>query len=501
MNASELSDAQKSGIGQRIENWILGLAKKVTDPSYRKQFIWSFASIVLALLVSSLIMLIAGYDPGLAYVYLAIGAFSRMDLVLYYATPLILTGLSVALAFKCGLFNIGAEGQLYIGSMAAALMGYLIALPIVIHPLACLAIGAIAGGLWGFVPGLLKAYRGAHEVVTTMMLSYTAILLTGWLVSSNGPFWDGSMVPRTPPLLDTALLPPLWGYSLHTGLILSIIAVFAVDFLINRTVLGYEMRAVGLNPDAAEYGGINSKRNIAIAMGLSGGLSGLAGSEEIMGTYGKFVANWSPGLGWDGITVAVLGNNSPWGVLAAAIFFGGLRAGGNTMHQVVGVPIEMVSVIQGLVVLFVAAPRIINWLVDNGNTIFKSMKEDPFEPSINLVSSILGLAILMLGLGMITSLYSLPSFTWINAATALVYVLVAILGVMIFIVYWSKRPDAGWFMLLAAVLWTIAGVLEIIGAGMSALTSFILAIFTFVLWLADRLIGRLLVTKKEDDIE
>ncbi|MHA2425657.1 MAG: ABC transporter permease, partial [Candidatus Thorarchaeota archaeon] len=263
----------------------------------------------------------------------------------------------------------------YIGSMAAAVIGYAFAfprvggifsfVPYVFHPILCLIVAALFGAAYGFIPGILKAYRGAHEVVTTMMLSYAAILITTWLVGPYGPYFDtggSELIPQTPLLQDTAILPTILGPYMHWGILVALLAVVGVDFLINRTVLGYEMRAVGLNEDAAEYAGINPKRNVALALTISGGLAGLAGGEEVMGTYNRFIHHWSPGLGWDGITVAVLGGNNPWGVLAGAFFFAALRVGGNAMQQAAHVPIEMVGVIQGLVVLFVAAPRIVEWL-------------------------------------------------------------------------------------------------------------------------------------------
>ena len=338
---------------------------KFSDKGFQKQALWATISVILALLVSAVIMAMAGYDAGTAFTYLLVGAIREPDRVIQFATPLILTGLSVALAFKCGLFNIGAEGQLYIGSMAAAVVGYAMAFPYLIHPILCFIVAGIFGALYALVPGLLKAYRGAHEVVTTMMLSYAAVLITTWLVGPYGPFFDSSgseLIPQTPMLQDTAILPTIGGPYMHLGIIVSLLAVVAVDFLVNRTVLGYEMRAVGFNESAAEYAGINSKRRIAIALTISGGLSGLAGGGEVMGTYNRFIHHWSPGLGWDGITVAVLGSNNPWGVLAGAIFFAALRVGGNSMQQAAHVPIEMVGVIQGLVVLFVAAPRIVEWM-------------------------------------------------------------------------------------------------------------------------------------------
>ncbi|MFW9799200.1 MAG: ABC transporter permease [Candidatus Thorarchaeota archaeon] len=385
--------------------------RRLPDRNYWKPLLWAVGSIVLAILVSILLMTIMGYDVILGFEHLIRGAIDQPDRILQYATPLILTGLSVALAFKCGLFNIGPEGQLLIGSMAAAILGYVIALPFLVHPLVCIGVAAVAGGLWGLLPGLLRAYRGAHEVVTTMMLSYVAINFTQYLASGplkeRGPY---EWISQTTRILETAELAKIGGPYLHWGIGVAIVCVIGVDFLLKRTVLGYEMKAVGLNEQAAEYAGINSKWRMALALGISGALAGIGGAGEILGTHRRFLDGWSGGLGWDGITVAVLGNNSPWGVLGAAIFFGALRAGGNRMHQIAEVPIEIVGLIQGLVVVFVAAPRIIDWMGRNSADSVDWLKRNPKEaiPGISvLVYNLFGL---FLGVGLSISVISINPF-------------------------------------------------------------------------------------------
>ena len=224
----------------RLQMFFLNILAKLTSSNFRAQAIWALGSILLALLVSAVIMTIAGYDPGSAYYNLFMGAIGQPDRILFYATPLILAGLSVALAFKCGLFNIGAEGQIYMGAIAATVVGYMISLPIIMHPIVCLIIGAAMGMVWGLIPGLLRAYRGAHEVVTTMMLSYTAITLTTWLVTyplkEQGEY---AWVSQTPRLYDSAILPNIFGPYLHWGLLVAILAVVGVDFLINIVLRPY----------------------------------------------------------------------------------------------------------------------------------------------------------------------------------------------------------------------------------------------------------------------
>lgn len=372
---------------------VLAIANLLTW-TFWKPVIWALFSVILAAITSAIIMEISGYNSFEAFSALIFGALTQFDRVLFFSTPLIFAGLSVAFVFKAGLFNIGAEGQLYMGSMAAAILGYIIPLPYGIHPLVCLASGALAGALWGFLPGLLKAYRGAHEVVTTMMLSYTAILFTQWLAAGPlkepGEFqWNA----QTTLILETAQLPIIWGNYLHAGFLLAIVCVVGVAFILNRTVLGFEMRAVGFNEAAAETAGINSKKNMALALGIGGGLAGLAGASEIQGTLHRFYNSWSPGLGFEGITVAVLGNNNPFGCLLAAIFFGFLKAGGNAMHQQAHVPIEMVGVMQGLVVLFVAAPRAIQWMADQSIDYGKWFSVDKARP----ISFVLNMVIALYG--------------------------------------------------------------------------------------------------------
>ncbi|MFW9869931.1 MAG: ABC transporter permease [Candidatus Thorarchaeota archaeon] len=394
---------------------------RLTSREFLNTIIATIASIVMALIVAAMIMLATGYNPLNAFSALFFGAILQFDLVLYNATPLLLAGLSVALAFKCGLFNIGAEGQLYIGSIVATAVGYMIALPFGIHQIVALGAGVLSGLLYGLLPGILRAYRGAHEVVTTMMLSYSSVLLTQWLVSQGPMHNPGDSRSVSPFIFDTAFLPKLFGSAfLNWGFIIAVGCVILVEFFINRTVMGYEMRAVGQNEEAAKTAGINSKRNMALALGLSGGLAGLAGSEEVLGYYHRFYDQWSGGIGFDGITVAVLGRNNPWGVLGGALFFGALKAGGGYMQTIAGVPSEMVGVIQGLVVLFVAAPRLVEWLANRGIGYAQWIVKKPKEG----VPSIIALAF-----GIMTA-----NFAMLMLATLMIAnVLLALLGLLIII--------------------------------------------------------------------
>ncbi len=442
-----------------FERLVAGLIKKFSSPAFQKTIAVTFGSIVLAMLVGTLVMIIVGYNAGLAWIALIQGAVVRFDRVLFYATPLIFTGLSVALAFRCGLFNIGPEGQLYIGAISAAIIGFSVSMPIVIHPIVALLFAALMGGLWGFIPGLLKAYRGAHEVVTTMMLSYTAIILTHWLVS--GPFLEpgNEYVLETPDILVSAELPKLFGSFLSAAFIVAVLAVFAVDFLINRTVLGYELRAVGMNREAAEAAGINAKKNIALALGIAGALAGLGGAGEILGYHQRFVDNFSSGLGWDGITVAVLGGNNPFGVLAGAIFFGALRAGGNQMQTIANVPLELISVMQGLIVIFVAAPRVIDWLIDRGYEEARWIKNLPKEGTPHFLTLGTTVVTSVIAFASIGRYFSLASIQSIFVGGMLL--LCGVIGFLAFILMFSRSETGLRLAFFTAILWIVLGVVAV----------------------------------------
>lgn len=407
----QTQESENQETRDRISLWLNSAAKKMQSKEFQKEIWHTLVSILIALGVAALIMYATGFNPANAFSGLALSAILNFDQVLWRATPLMLAGLSVALAFKCGLFNIGAEGQLYMGSLAATAVGYMIALPIVVHQLTCIMIGAVVGLVYGIVPGMLRAYRGAHEVVTTMMLSYAAVYFTQWMVSQGPMHNPGDWRSITPVIFDTAKLPKLFGSSfLSAGIIIAILCVFVVNFFINKTVMGYEMRAVGSNEDAARTAGIDAKRNMALALGLSGALAGLAGTVEIQGYYYRFYDQWSAGLGFDGITVAVLGRNSPWGVFGGALFFGALKAGGAIMQTNYGIPSEMIPVIQGLVVLFVAAPRLITWLSKNGVDYATWIKNEPKAGVLSLTAFSYGVFGAIMGI-LIISPYTATYFS------------------------------------------------------------------------------------------
>lgn len=323
----------------------------------------SAAQTLLALLfafaVAGIIIWATGGKPFPAFDDLFRGAFGNTNNLLRTlskATPLIFTGLAVAVALRAGLFNIGAEGQLLVGGLAAAWVGYAVkGLPAFIHlPLAIIA-AAVAGAVWAVVPGILKAWRGTHEVIVTIMMNYIAIFLTHYLV--HGIFKDKtSDATRTPEILATARLWALekGNTNFSAGFFLAILAAILIAFLIKRTALGFEIRAVGHGADAARASGISVGKTIVTAMLISGALAGLAGAVEVLGVHHHYYDQFSPGYGFDSIAVALLGGLTSSGVTMSAILFGGLNSGAIQME--LGdqqTPRQIAGIVQAIVIIAV----------------------------------------------------------------------------------------------------------------------------------------------------
>jgi simple sugar transport system permease protein len=285
---------------------------------------------------------------------------------LTYCTPYILAGLAVALGFQCGLFNIGAEGQYYIGALAATFVGFTVTgLPVYVHlPLAIIA-GMLAGAIWGAIPGLLKATTGAHEVINTIMMNYIAIKTVDYLVKN--PLKDPTAsLDRTPFVAESARYPLLSSqYELHVGFLLALAAIVFVWWFLFKTTWGFEIRTVGANPSAARYAGMSVSRNFVLAMGLSGALAGLSGIGIVLGRPSEYAlkAAFASGFGFDSIAVALLAKSHPFGIFPAAFLWGALRNGAGLMQvRAQGISIDLVSIIQALVIMFIAADQIIRWL-------------------------------------------------------------------------------------------------------------------------------------------
>jgi ABC-type uncharacterized transport system permease subunit len=276
------------------------------------------------------------------------------------ATPYIFAGLSVALGFRAGVFNIGAEGQLFLGAIFAAFVGYsLKGLPWFIHmPIAFLA-GAVGGGLWGFIPGWLKAKTGAHEVINTIMMNYIAFRLSDWLLT--GPMKrPDSFNPVSPTIEPSAALPKFFGdpVRLHLGFIIALLVAWLVSWYLFKTKWGFDLRTAGTNPRAARYAGMSVAMQIMLGMTLAGALAGMAGGNEVLGVNHNLAMAFSSGYGFDAIAIALLGNSSPFGVVLASLLFGFLRSGATNMMLKTGIPNDIVSVVQAFILVFIAAPAI-----------------------------------------------------------------------------------------------------------------------------------------------
>jgi ABC-type uncharacterized transport system permease subunit len=340
-------------------------ANALNDPLYAIAVVWiSVSTAYVSLFKSSfgdpaqMVMALSGGDAQQIR-----QAFWPLSESLVASTPYIFAGLAVALGFKCGLFNIGAEGQLFIGAICSVWVGYAVTgLPIYLHlPLALLA-GALGAGVWGAIPGFLKAKTGAHEVINTIMMNYIAYRLSDWLL--HGPMMRPGFNPISPSILPTAELPRFFDDPIrfHAGFLVALALAVLVWWFLFKTTLGFEIRTVGENPDAAKYAGMNITRNFVLAMGLSGALAGLAGANEVLGVNHNLASAFSSGYGFDSIALALLGKSPPAGVVLAALLFGFLRSGATGMQSYAGIPIDIISIIQALVIIFVAAPAIIRSL-------------------------------------------------------------------------------------------------------------------------------------------
>lgn len=301
------------------------------------------------------------YDPNLAEGQGFIRGFYPFSETLLAASPLILCGLSVAVAFKAGLFNIGAQGQFIFGAIGASFIGFKYDLPVGVHILAAIAFAIILAGIWGGIVGLLKAKTGAHEVIVTIMLNYIAARFLLWILGQPAFLRPGRIDPLAPPVNESARLPLLFGdeYRVNVALIIALAVAALVYFVLNRTTLGFRFRAVGANATAARTAGISVGATTIAAMVLSGSLAGVGGAVHVLGNQYELTSDIAGSFGFDAITVALLGRGSPIGVVLASILFAALRVGGVTMQANVQVPVEIVLVIQALVVLFIAAPGLV----------------------------------------------------------------------------------------------------------------------------------------------
>ncbi len=332
------------------------------------QVISPLVALLMALGVGAVVITLMAENPVHIYAIMFRGGLGSIDgfgYVLFSATPLIFTGLAVAFAFRCGLFNIGGEGQLYMGAFFCAWVGFTVGPmpPVLMIPI-CILAAAVGGALWGFVPGILKARLGVHEVINTIMLNFMAMLATNFLVNHMYKEPD-QMIPQTSEIASSAWIPrmaPLVqrlnislprSNPLNYALLIALAAAALAWFILFKTRLGYEIRAVGLSHGAAEYGGIRVGTTLVVAMAISGAMAGLVGVNEVMGYRHRFLDGFSTGLGFTGIAVALLGRNHPLGVVLAAILFGILNTGALEVDIFTDIPRELVMVLQAVIIICV----------------------------------------------------------------------------------------------------------------------------------------------------
>ena len=351
----------------------------------RNRFIYTILAIVLGIIIGSIILLISGTNPVEAYKVIFLGAFGKPKYIswtIVKAVPLILTGLSVAFAFNTGLFNIGAEGQYIVGSIGALVVGLLLDLPPIIHGLVALLVGALCGYLWGAIVGILKAKFQVNEVISSIMMNWIAFYLSNYLLSfpilrsieSDNSYpikqsasikiagvWKMSESGRAY-LAQHKFLKDILNPPLNFGIIIAIIAAIVVWYILKKTTLGYELRAVGFNEKAAEYGGIDINKSIVKSMGIAGILAGLAGAITVLGVSGDIgIMAAQEGYGFDGMAVALIAGNNPLGTIPAALLYAGLTYGGGKLTTI-GTYSEVVNIIIGIMILFIAMPKLLDMI-------------------------------------------------------------------------------------------------------------------------------------------
>ena len=356
-----MSEEMKSLLAPTIES----------GSSWRDLFLLPMAALLLAMLIGALIMIATSVAPATilqSFVAMARGSLGSMHALsetVTAAIPLVLSGLGIGLAFRAGLFNIGAEGQMVVGGLATAVASFAITgLPIWIHLPLALVIGLSVGALYAAIAGILKAATGAHEVISTIMLNLISFRLLDYVLRQPVIQKEGRSDPISKAVLESAELPRLLAFidgnlRLHAGLFIMLLAVALVYWLLFRSKLGFAFRISGENPGAARYAGIHAGLTVVLAMAIAGALAGLAGATQISGVLGRATPGFTAGIGFDAIAVALLGRSHPVGILLAGLLFGALEAGGRQMQVDAGVSIDLIGIIQALIIIFVAAPLLV----------------------------------------------------------------------------------------------------------------------------------------------
>lgn len=337
---------------------------KATMDNLLRRCLITVSAVVIALVIGMVLILLMGNDPIVAFGALVEGAFGSRNSfaeTLLKVTPLLFTGMSYALANRCGLTNLGMEGQMYMGALGAAVVGIYVDLPAILHIPLCILAGFLLGGLWGLLAGWLKVRFGASEIITTVMLNTIAIYFIEFMVTDPSRMMEpGGVSGQSNPLLESAGLGVLIPNTrAHWGIVIGLLFIVLFWLFLWRSKKGYEVRVAGLNMQAAAYSGINTSGNILLVMLLAGGVAGLAGACEVMGVQGRLYAGFSPGYGFDGIAVALIGMNSPGGIIFGSLLFGAFSAGGNRMQMKAHVPYSIVNVIQAIVIFAVVASQML----------------------------------------------------------------------------------------------------------------------------------------------
>lgn len=336
--------------------------------------LYTFIAILVGFLIGAVFLIIARISPLVAYEKLLGSIFGRPKYLVWtlvYASPLILTGLSVAFSFKTGVFNIGAEGQFVVGSLAACTVGILFKMPPVIHAIVCMLAAAAAGFVWAMIVGILKVKKGIHEVLSFIMFNWLAFYMSNYVVNLPAIHKEGGGE-ATKDVLESAriLFPKALRDALDTktanfGIIIAVIAAIAIWIIIEKTTLGYRLKAVGYNQHAAKFAGINSDRSVLTALGISGMLAGLGGAVQLLGMSGRLSQfAGQEGYGFQGITVALIGSSHPLGCIFAGLFYGAMKYGGSKLSMVKA-PSEVVDIIMGCIILVIAISHIFRILFKN----------------------------------------------------------------------------------------------------------------------------------------
>ena len=328
--------------------------------------LYTIIAIIAGLLIGAVFLMIAGISPAVAYGKLFSSIFSKPKYLVWtlvYASPLIFTGLSVAFSFRTGVFNIGAEGQFVIGGLVACVLGIGLKLPAGLHAIVCLVAAAAAGCIWSLIVGILKVKRGIHEVLSFIMFNWIAFYLSNYVVNLPGIHRDSSEATQDVAASARLLMPEGLRSTLdcsnaHWGIVLAVIAAVIIWVIIEKTTLGYKLKAVGFNSNGAEYGGIDANKSILTALGISGLLSGLGGAVQVLGMAGRLSQfAGQEGFGFEGITVALIGSSNPIGCIFSGLFYGAMKYGGSKL-SIVKAPSEVVDIIMGCIVLLIAIAHV-----------------------------------------------------------------------------------------------------------------------------------------------